>query len=142
MNKLIVTPIIAVAIVALTVASAAAKMVEVPDTTMITETVHGIKFTSGGVGIEERDRMARIEKNYNLRLIFAVRSGAYLAHIKTVISSPEGKVLLDMMANGPWVFVKLPEGQYKVTATNAGKSKTKEITIGKNPLMVMFHWGK
>lgn len=140
MKKLIVTLPLALAMVAFTVASTAAKMIEVSDMTIVTETVHGVKFTTGGVGIGERAAMSKVEKDYNLRLVYAVNSGAYLAHIKTVISKPGGAVLLDMMSNGPWMFAKLPQGRYKVTATNADISKTKEITIGATSRSVLFHW--
>ena len=140
MKKLFITLIVMVAMVGFSSAFAAEKMIEVSDKTFVAETANGIPFATGGVGIGERAAMSKIERNYNVRLAFAVRSGAYLANIKTVVSDPDRKVLLDLMANGPWVFVKLPPGKYKVTATCYNDSKTKEFTVGNAPVSVLFHW--
>ena len=52
-----------------------------------------IKYVTGGVGLEERAAMAKMENNYNLRLIFATRSGLYLANVTTDISGPDGKTV-------------------------------------------------
>ena len=140
MKKLFITLIVMVAMVGFSSAFAAEKMIEVSDGTFVAETANGIPFATGGVGIGERAAMSKIEKNYNVRIVFAVRSGAYLANIKTVVSDPNRKVLLNLMANGPWVFVKVPPGKYKVTATCYTDSKAKEITVGNAPISVLFHW--
>jgi hypothetical protein len=107
------------------------------------QTYQGIPFISGGVGLEEQQALAAKYKEYNLKLMFAAKSGEYLADVKVEISdSRGGKVLVVAAADGPWVFTNLPAGKYIVTATYMGKEKQNKVNIakGQKQITLAFYW--
>jgi hypothetical protein len=99
----------------------------------------GIAYGSGGVGLGERKAMKGIEKKYNLKLIFAAASGEYVASVKVVVAQGGARVL-EVVSEGPWFLVKLPEGTYQVTATWEGESQVRDVKMGKAMQWMMFHW--
>lgn len=102
---------------------------------------HGLKYATGGVGFGERARLQTMAKDYNLRLIFAENTGAYLANINVKIQDNKGKNLMDTTANGPWFFVKVPQGQYTVIVSHLGKKETKKVAVRNGGSRVItFHW--
>ena len=136
MKNFLVILTVTVALVGFYMSPATASMA---DSFIQPHTAGGIKYVAGGVGLGERAELVKMEKNYNLRLIFATKSGAYLANVKIEISGPDNKVLLDTTANGPWLFAKLPEGHYKVAVALHNEKKVKDITIDKKSRLMMFH---
>jgi hypothetical protein len=103
--------------------------------------IHGVKYLTGGVGLDERVAMEKAAKgNYNLQFVFAEATGPYLADVKVDIQGKDGKKLVDMSTNGPWFFVELPNGQYTVTVTHDGKSEVQRLVVGKNFQKVIFNW--
>ncbi len=75
-----------------------------------------IRFLSGGVGIEEREATYPA---FSVKLILAQQQGAFLTHASILIQDSEGQTVLDIpqeLVTGPWVFVNLPVGEYKITA--------------------------
>jgi hypothetical protein len=45
-------------------------------------------------------------------------------------------------SNGPWYFVDLPQGEYKVVADHAGDKKVRQIVVRDGLKTVLFHWKK
>lgn len=95
-------------------------------------TMNGVSYTSGGIGEGERSAMMQSAKNYNLRLTFTVRNGAYLADVNVGIRDAKGHSVLDAVSNGPWFYAKLPPGKYKVTGEANGKTMTRMVSVGKS----------
>lgn len=103
--------------------------------------MHGVKYLTGGVGLNERAAMQKMAKgNYNLQFVFAEVSGPYLAKIQLEIQDKLGKMLIDTSTTGPWFFVNLPNGQYKITATHDEKSEVQHLDVSKNFQRVIFNW--
>jgi hypothetical protein len=102
----------------------------------------GIPYVSGGVGIDAREQLDAIGKNYSLKLVFAGKNGKYVADINVEISDSTGKKILNAVSEGPWFFSKLPPGKYKVTVTMMGKEKQKRVNIGKvqKQTTLYFYW--
>ena len=102
----------------------------------------GIPYVSGGIGSSEREEMALVKSNYNLRLLFAVQgSGAYLADIKVRVSETAGATLLTAVSKGPWFYVKLVPGRYLLTLDKAGQIQTREVTVPANgAIQEAFYW--
>ncbi len=100
-------------------------------------TSHGVKYMTGGVGINERSAMDRMAKGYDLKLVFAEPSRPYLASVKVEIQDNRGEKLIETNSGGPWFFAKLPDGQYTVTATHAGKKEVRRLEVGQNLQTVM-----
>jgi hypothetical protein len=103
--------------------------------------MHGVKYLTGGVGMDERAAMQKMAKgNYNLQFVFAEASGAYLADIKVDIQGKNGKKLIDISTNGPWFFAELPDGPYNIIVTHGGKSEVQHLEVGKSFQKVVFNW--
>ena len=62
-------------------------------------------------------------------LTAAKGSGAYLADALVRITDSSGKTVLDTTADGPWVYVNLKLGDYKVTVTYKGKTQQQATKI-------------
>jgi hypothetical protein len=101
---------------------------------------NGMPYVTGGVGLEERAVMKGMANHYNLRLVFATLSGAYLTNVEVLIQDGNNRPLFDKKSNGPWFFFALPKGQYKVTAIHAGKKETREESLEKAFETVVFNW--
>lgn len=83
-------------------------------------TAKAVDSLSTGIGAAERT----IHKEYSVLLMFAEAKGPYLANIAVEIKDAEGNVVLDRTSEGPWLFAKLPAGDYKVVATRSSGDKT------------------
>jgi hypothetical protein len=101
---------------------------------------HGIAYMTGGVGVDERADMARMAKDFNLKLIFAEPSKPYLANVRVEINDNSGTKLVDTSSDGPWFFARLPEGQYRVTVDHAGKKEEKTVNAGTSLQTLTFVW--
>jgi hypothetical protein len=90
-----------------------------------------VQFLSGGVGEGERAKLEEQARGHNLKLVFTMSTGSYLAEIPFQISRG-GKTIVEETARGPWAFVKLPAGAYSVTANFDGKTLTKQVSVPKS----------
>jgi hypothetical protein len=111
------------------------------DTDAVVQTAGGIPYVSGGVGTESMDRLNRVVGDFNLKLVFAAKSGSYLSGVQVAISDVKGKEVLSKRSLGPWFLVKLPAGKYRIVATFAGNAEKREITVGAEKLTTIdFRW--
>jgi hypothetical protein len=99
-----------------------------------------VEYMTGGVGIGERQAMEEMAKGYNLKVVFAKVQGNDLADIPVTIMKPTGEKVLETVANGPWLFAKLPPGQYTVKAIYNGQVRTRTLELGRAMRVAMFHW--
>jgi hypothetical protein len=60
--------------------------------------------------------------------------------LHNLLEVKNGKTLIDIPSSGPWFFAKLPNGQYKITVSHAGKMETENLNVGKNFRKVIFNW--
>ena len=72
----------------------------------------------------------------------AEANGAYVANVTLVVTDTAGKVVLTAEAVGPWVFAKLPPGDYRVVAGRAGGAKTAAAftLTGQGQTVVRLSW--
>ena len=105
-------------------------------------TEDGITYISGGNGLEERQALDEVAGDYNLKLVFAEQgSGAYLADVKLVIMNMKGQKILEAVSDGPWFFVKLAPGRYKIAAESEGQSQVQQTKVGGGRLTQLhFYW--
>ena len=96
----------------------------------IVQTAGGVSYVSGGVGTASLDRLSSLSRDFNLKLVFALKSGDYVSDVKVTIANAAGKTLLDTMSEGPWFFTKLPMGNYQIIATFAGNAEKRTIALG------------
>lgn len=100
-----------------------------------------VTFVSGGVGEDSLQRMEALSKDFNLKVIFALKAGNYISDVAVVISDARGAKVLETVSEGPWFLAKLPPGKYQFNATYESESFTRAMTIpatGKRELI--FRW--
>ena len=101
-----------------------------------------VPYISGGTGADERAELLAKEKEYNLKIIAAEKSGDYLANVKVVIESARKEQVLDTTMEGPILLAKLAPGTYTIRATSDGQTLTRTVTIPAQGLrQVDFRWG-
>jgi hypothetical protein len=102
----------------------------------------GISYISGGIGLDERERLTSIGKNYSMKLVFAVKRREYLADVRVKIMDNSGKKVLDAVSEGPWFYADLPTGKFTVSASLSGREKqsTANIVKGKSQTTLRFYW--
>src|SRR5687767_3028549 len=86
----------------------------------VVRTTGSISYVSGGVGTDSIERLNSLARDFNLKLVFALSSGAYVSDVGVVIADAAGKTLLDTTSEGPWLLTRLPAGNYHIVATFAG----------------------
>jgi hypothetical protein len=100
-----------------------------------------VPYISGGAGVDAREELLAKEKEYNLKVIAAEKSGDYLAGVKVVIESARKEQVLDTTMEGPILLAKLAPGTYTVRATSSGQTLTRTVTIPAQGLrQVDFRW--
>jgi len=104
------------------------------------ETDNGIMYMTGGLGIESRAQMDKAADRYNLKVVVASTSGAYLADAMITIKNAVGKVVLKTITDGPWLMVKLPKGTYSVMAAIDDHQKTRKVSVSSHLKTIWLHW--
>lgn len=100
-----------------------------------------ITFVSGGAGDEDRAALKQVESQYNVRLLFAARDGAFLANIGVTLADARGATVLDTISDGPIFYARVPPGRYRLTVSNQGQSQTREVTVSAGGAVHQdFYW--
>jgi hypothetical protein len=88
-----------------------------------------VAFVTGGVGLEEREEIARWEHAFNVKIVTATRqSGAYVANVH--IDVHRGEILVfDRTMDGPWMLLKLTPGQYVLTGNANGVLRRQAMSV-------------
>jgi len=85
-----------------------------------------VSFVSGGIGEGEAQRLEAQARDYPLTvelLEHARPRDEYTANAVVRISDArDGRVVLDTRADGPFLLVRLPAGDYRIAATLQGRS--------------------
>lgn len=91
------------------------------------KTAQGEPWMTGGIGSGELESLEKQRNNFSLRILTAAKgSGAYLADALVKIVDAAGRTVLETRADGPWTYVNLKPGEYRVTVTY--KSETRQQT--------------
>lgn len=101
-------------------------------------------FASGGIGMDDQARMTKLAPQYRVHLLFARKpDGAYLARVPVTIRDQHGKTVFELSNSGPMLYVNLPDGNYKVTATVNGVAQTRALELhARGARDVDFYWPK
>jgi hypothetical protein len=100
-----------------------------------------VYFISGGVGDESLDRLKSDAADFNLKLVFALTSGAFMSDVNVAILDKSGNTLLNTTSKGPWLLAKLPAGAYQVVASASGKPMKREVSVDAGKLKTLdFRW--
>jgi hydrogenase maturation factor len=100
-----------------------------------------VPYISGGTGADARQELLAKERDYNLKIIAADKSGDYLAHVGVVIESAGKERVLDTTMDGPILLAKLAPGTYTIRATSDARTLTRTVTIAARGLrQADFRW--
>jgi hypothetical protein len=100
-----------------------------------------VPYISGGAGADAREQLLAREKEFNLKIIVADKSGDYLAGVKIMIESATKAQVLDTTMEGPILLAKLPPGTYTIRATSNDQKLTRTVTIAAQGLQqVDLRW--
>ena len=114
----------------LLVAAAVALCLARAEAVPVQEVQGQVAVLHGGIGEEDRAEMKQKSGEYNLHLTFARKvSGSYLSQVRVVVRNAQGAVILDTIAAGPWLFARLPQGEFTVEATDEGRTLSEKIEI-------------
>lgn len=101
----------------------------------------GVMYVSGGVGTEAVELLKSMEKDFNLKMVFADKAGEYLSDVKVTITDSGDRVLLDAVTEGPLLMAKLPVSRYRIDATFDGRSERQNVAVTANKLTSLgFQW--
>ena len=100
----------------------------------------GVAHLAGGVSAEERDSISAREAEYNLKLVFTLTEGNYLADVAVVLKNASGGVVLATQSPGPILLARLPRGEYTVDATYDGRTQTRKIAAGERMRTEYMRW--
>jgi hypothetical protein len=101
----------------------------------------GVMFVSGGISEEAVDRLRAMERDFNLKMVFALNTGAYVADVKVQVVDPSNRVVLDTSTEGPWLLAKLPPGSYQVNATYGRATERRTVAVAPAGLKTLdFRW--
>lgn len=111
------------------------------DTALQQGEFEGVPYLSGGVSVDEREQLFFTAADYNLKLVFAEKGGSYLSDTEVVVTARDGRKVLELIAQGPFVFARLPAGDYRVAATSAGKQQVRDARLpAKGQRQMAFYW--
>jgi hypothetical protein len=130
-----------VGLVALLYALGVAHVAAEETTPLQVQTYGGIPYISGGLGQEELEALRQTSRDYNLKLIFALKDGSFVAEVEVVITDSTGKKVLEAVSHGPWFFTKLPAGKYRVSAQVMGQTRQQTAQVGQQKqTQLQFYW--
>lgn len=104
----------------------------------IVRTPAGISYVSGGIGEDSITRLNSLIGDFNVKLVFALKSGNFVSDVKVSIADATGKTLVDTTAQGPLFLARLPTGSYQIVASFADRAVKQQINIDSAKLKI-FH---
>lgn len=103
-----------------------------------------IEYLSGGIGLEESTAIEAESRKWPLTLLFSARRwqrSVYTSDAKVMLRDSQGKPLLQVQADGPFLLVRLQPGSYTVEATLDGKPLQQRVVLKKgDAARVVFVW--
>ena len=109
---------------------------------VLTERHYGnVAYLSGGVGEEELEAIRASERNFNVKLLFAERDGAYLGGVEVLLINAAGDTVFEGQSLGPFLLLRLPGGSYEVRASANGEIRKGRLSVtAKGRHAAVFRW--
>jgi len=109
--------------------------------TLAPKTQNHTTYVSGGVGKDEAELANAISRyGFNVQLVFAEQTGAFLADVDLHITDAAGATVLDTVSEGPMFLAKLPPGQYRVAAQANGELRTATVDASRGAKRTTLVW--
>lgn len=88
-----------------------------------------IPTLTGGVGLEENAVLRPQQANFNLKFLFTLLEGDYVADVEVKVTDASGKVVIEQTVDGPILMARLPAGNYVATLTYEGVAQTRKLAV-------------
>lgn len=99
-----------------------------------------LRYSCGGIGLDESTAMRAAMKEHPLSLLFAAAGGAYEADVRVTVKPEGAGEPHSFTASGPICLLNLPAGRYAVEAEMAGKTQRQSVEVGKSPRTLDFRF--
>lgn len=112
---------------------------QIPDT----QYSHGISYITGGVGEEESQSIIAEAKQWPLFLELSQLEngrGMWIFGAKITILNSQNKIVFDAQADGPYMLINLPQGEFVIEARYQNVMQKRVITIKSSPQKVNIFW--
>ena len=100
----------------------------------------GVNFAAGGIGETEQAEFKAREQEFNLKLVFTLVEGNYVAEVNVVVKDASGKTVVEHRAEGPFFMARLPAGAYSVAVAFRDRTHTRKIKVGGRLRIEYFRW--
>lgn len=102
-----------------------------------------VTFVTGGIGDDELQAIEASKADYNLHVMSASSSGAFVGDSRVVITRKVGKETEEMLSvvAGPILYVRLPAGSYTLAAKLGDQTKKQNFTVSKKGPAARVHLG-
>ncbi len=101
----------------------------------------GVLYAMGGVGKEETDALKAIENQFNAKILSSLASGEYVFGTEVSIYDANGGLVFEQTLGGPYLYVQLPPGEYRIAAVQNGKEQQKTAKLKKfGSQQINFGW--
>jgi hypothetical protein len=107
----------------------AGEAVPLPETRMSGD----VSYVTGGIPYEQIPAFTQARGQYSLNVEVYEKDGAkngFSADAQVKLINMKGAVVLDAKTDGPYLWAKVPPGQYRLQTTLAGKMKEQRVSVG------------
>ena len=89
-----------------------------------------VTVVSGGVDLDEAERMKQAAGQYPLRIVFSVPGGNYAVPQEFTLMQGE-QTMLKIDSAGPWLLIDLPPGAYTMQARVEDQVLERAVTVNR-----------
>ena len=97
------------------------------------------RYFSAGVGIEERSASY---PPFPLKLVFTAGGKPYVAGVSVTVQHGNGPIIVTIppeQITGPWLFLDVPDGSYRIAATMEGQTEyLKDIKVERGTQKTLY----
>ena len=98
-------------------------------------------YVSGGIGKDEREALTALARQFNTKIVLALKGGDYVSDVTIRISDLNNALVLEGISKGPEFYTKLSTGNYNVEAIWEGRKKQGVFSIKETGMQVIhFYW--
>ena len=89
-----------------------------------------VTVISGGVDLDEAQRMKQASGNYPLSVVFSVAGGNYAVPTEFTLLQG-GNEMVKIPSAGPWLLIDVPQGTYTMKARVDGRVLERAVTVSR-----------
>lgn len=116
-------------------------MAAVHEDAMLYTPVPGAVYKNGGVGENSEQMMRKEAHQWPLRMTFSEhKDDEFVANVGLKVFNQKGEAVLRLKDAGPMTYVKVPEGNYRITAHYKDHTESRTVHVGAKGADANFHW--